>query len=304
MSGISSKAAGITPNKLKYNGKEEQRQEFSDGSGLEWLDYGARMYDAQIGRWHVQDELTDNIPGITPYNFCLNQPLKFTDPDGRWIKIGIGYETNEDGSYKTDKKGNKIQKWLEIKSMDELNSAVEKSGNNEYVKSFVDALSNLSENGADMSHIQSVIEKDEFVEVKNVTNKSHAWSYKDETNVLIWNPNMGLMFQKGNEGKVSSAALMLLHEFGHAYLDVFSNSRDPNKTSLQQREIFKAAKRDEEAGFYFEKKAAQQMGINSRTHHSDGQRIPTVGGPTSTTTTLNPKQELQKYGLWKEKKKR
>jgi RHS repeat-associated protein len=86
MQGISSKAAGTLENKYQFSGKERQAKEFSDGSGLDYYDFGARNYDPQIGRWFNQDKFAEVYVALTPYQYAANNPIKMIDQAGHLLK--------------------------------------------------------------------------------------------------------------------------------------------------------------------------------------------------------------------------
>ncbi|MDJ1505185.1 RHS repeat-associated core domain-containing protein [Cytophagaceae bacterium BD1B2-1] len=94
LAGIETK--GNPNHEFQYNGKEKQ-EEF----GLNWMDYGARQYDPQLGRWHVNDSKADKYASVTTYVYCANNPMRFIDPDGNDIydpqgnKVLINYENGQ-----------------------------------------------------------------------------------------------------------------------------------------------------------------------------------------------------------------
>lgn len=69
----------------KYNSKELDRM-----YRLDWYDYGARSYDAVVPMWTSVDPLAEKSYSISPYAYCLNNPVRFTDPDGREVDMSTG----------------------------------------------------------------------------------------------------------------------------------------------------------------------------------------------------------------------
>ncbi len=64
------------PYHVKFSGKEQDVE-----TGLHY--FGARYYDSDLGRWTQPDPLWYVSPGLSPYNYALNNPFKYVDPDGR-----------------------------------------------------------------------------------------------------------------------------------------------------------------------------------------------------------------------------
>lgn len=79
--GIFASNSSVQP--FKYNGKELDTKK-----GLNWYNYGARQYDPVLGRWHTMDLMAEKYYKISPYTYCLNNPILLVDPNGMWPTWG------------------------------------------------------------------------------------------------------------------------------------------------------------------------------------------------------------------------
>jgi RHS repeat-associated protein len=87
-----STAGGVQP--YKYNGKELDRMH-----GLDLFDYGARHYDAALGRWFVVDPLAEKYYSISQYAYVGNNPVNAVDLRGDSITTIVNtIITNPDGT--------------------------------------------------------------------------------------------------------------------------------------------------------------------------------------------------------------
>jgi RHS repeat-associated protein len=94
-------------NRYTFSGKEKQTVK-----DLGFLDFGARMLETEISRWFVIDPLAEKYYSVSPYVYCLNNPLKYVDPTGMYFddyftnRESFRYEYHYNASPAFDRNGN------------------------------------------------------------------------------------------------------------------------------------------------------------------------------------------------------
>ena len=117
----------------KYNGKE-----FDTKKGLNWYDYGARHYDAALGRFTTNDRFAEKYYSMSPYQYGANNPVNNIDVNGDTIvvnpnpnglidnvKMFFGFDTK----YQKDVKADLQQLKKDDKEIGEMIIELEKSKN-------------------------------------------------------------------------------------------------------------------------------------------------------------------------------
>ena len=76
---VDNQQASAYNERFKFTGKERDRE-----SGYDY--FGARYYSSSFSHWLSVDPLADKYPYISPYAYCNWNPIKYVDPNGKWLE--------------------------------------------------------------------------------------------------------------------------------------------------------------------------------------------------------------------------
>ncbi|NVK66839.1 MAG: hypothetical protein HWE22_19760 [Flavobacteriales bacterium] len=80
-------ASGNQGNDYRYSFQGMEHDDEIKGTKNSY-DFGARILDPRVGRWLSLDSKASRAPGLTPYRFGFNNPVRYFDPDGNWETDG------------------------------------------------------------------------------------------------------------------------------------------------------------------------------------------------------------------------
>ena len=209
--GVFASAGNVQP--YKYNGKELDTKK-----GLNWYDYGARHYDAVLGRFITVDALYDKHFKVSPYVYCGNEPVGRIDPDGNDWRVQTHYNRETDKiKYKITVRAalinNSNNKELDIKTLagqivEQVNAAYTISGD-DFVSTMDMQLRTVNsvDDIKDTEHVLQIVDQDMLTK----TDKSvvMAETYKNSLDVKIGTKAVSNMLNNDDNRTFA-------HELGHS----------------------------------------------------------------------------------------
>ena len=209
--GVFASAGNVQP--YKYNGKELDTKK-----GLNCYDYGARHYDAVLGRFITVDALYDKHFKVSPYVYCGNEPVGRIDPDGNDWRVQTHYNRETDKiEYKITVRAalinNSNNKELDIKTLagqivEQVNAAYTISGD-DFVSTMDMQLRTVNsvDDIKDTEHVLQIVDQDMLTK----TDKSvvMAETYKNSLDVKIGTKAVSNMLNNDDNRTFA-------HELGHS----------------------------------------------------------------------------------------
>lgn len=173
----------VSDNRYRFAGKEVQTT-----GGLNYYDFGARMYDTRLGRWLMPDPMADKYFTVNYYTYAKNNPMRYIDPGGKVIRDSNGYvmwKNNQWTSYAKSPRGAILKGLLqELRNtptgMERFKNAVN-SPVNIYIKfgnldkdEYGEIVNSLDKNGGDLIRSEITIDTENNKEKAKKNNVTHG----------------------------------------------------------------------------------------------------------------------------------
>jgi hypothetical protein len=243
-------------------------------------DFGARMYDARLGRWLSLDPLEKKYPYLSPYHFCNNNPILYKDFDGRDFITYVKLKNSQTGKseiHKVTFDGTKTM----IENV-KTGAIGEYNGGSKFVDDMITSYNYIVENGADIDDAMKTIASSKDIHIIVEESKSGGGQYKNGK--IIIDLNVGLEIydnetdkHKGNQ----SPALGFWSEVYHAYIDKIDNIAKEKYKNVDNEEEYVHVEKEQKVIDKLKKEDPTNKETKRKTYGEAQWKVKTKG-PTST----------------------